>query len=356
MKIFIEFIKKEIIFVIFFCLMLFSIFLIPLDKEYLKYIDYKTLIVLYVFMLVIEGLKESLIFELILMYIFKISKNLYILSVLLVLSVFFLAMLITNDVVLILFVPFTIQIFNKLKMKKYIIDIIILETISANLGSMLTPIGNPQNLYLYILSNIEFIKFIKLMFPYTLLAFVIINIFLIILFSNKILINIDYNNCIKIKYDYLFWLVLSILSVFKIVDIYLVFLLINIYVFVNNKYLLRKIDYMLLLTFVVFFVFSSNISRYFTNIISIAGNELLYSIVCSQFISNVPVAILLSKFTTKYELLIIGTNLGGLGTIIASMASLISYKQVENKRKYLFKFSMYNIVFLVIYVVFFNMR
>ena len=356
MKIFIEFIKKEIIFVIFFCLMLFSIFLIPLDKEYLKYIDYKTLIVLYVFMLVIEGLKESLIFELILMYIFKISKNLYILSVLLVLSVFFLAMLITNDVVLILFVPFTIQIFNKLKMKKYIIDIIILETISANLGSMLTPIGNPQNLYLYILSNMEFIKFIKLMFPYTLLAFVIINIFLIILFSNKILINIDYNNCIKIKYDYLFWLVLCILSVFKIVDIYLVFLLINIYVFVNNKYLLRKIDYMLLLTFVVFFVFSSNISRYFANIISIAGNELLYSIVFSQFISNVPVAILLSKFTTKYELLIIGTNLGGLGTIIASMASLISYKQVENKRKYLFKFSMYNIVFLVIYVVFLNMR
>lgn len=350
-----NFIKKDFIFFIFLILTIISIFFVPIDIEYFNYIDFNTLIILYSFMLIVEGMKDSDIFEYISNKILKFSNNLFELSFFLVFLNFFCSMLITNDVSLIVFIPFTIMLLKNLNLEKYIIKLIILETLSANLGSMFTPIGNPQNLYLYIISNMTFLDFIKLMLPYTLISAILLFICINLFFSKKIILDkINLMDVKVVKKYYLILLFVCILSIFKIISFNLLFIIVSIFVLFDNKKLFLKIDYMLLLTFIIFFIFSSNVSRSLFNFINILGNEIFYSIFLSQFISNVPTAILLSKFTNNYDMLIIGTNIGGLGTIIASMASLISYKQLEEKYKkeYLLLFSLFNIIFLFFFCIF----
>ena len=280
-------------------------------------------------------------------------------------------MLITNDVALITFVPFT---FIVLKMilgdcaGKMIVPTVVMQTIAANLGSMLTPIGNPQNLYLYGKAQMGLGEFVKLMLPYTLVAFALLSIWCF-LFPYKgekhFELQLEQKTTLAkgkkeiIVYAVLF--LLSLLAVAHIVPYQLVLAVVVIVVFLLDKKVLLTVDYSLLLTFVGFFIFIGNLGRipacntFLQEIIT--GNEVVTAVGASQFMSNVPAALLLSGFSRQYELLIVGTNLGGLGTIIASMASLISFKYVNKeygqfRMKYLAYFTVANLLFLGILYLF----
>ena len=274
-------------------------------------------------------------------------------------------MLITNDVALITFVPLAIIIFDKMNTKlkeRWLIPVVVMQTIAANLGSMLTPIGNPQNLYLYAKSGISLVDFIILMLPYTLLAFVLLLLFGIFATRSqkeKLSINLNSQNAPLAKRKiviYLILFILCILTVAKVLSNWITFIIVFITALLMERQVLKKVDYSLLLTFVGFFIFIGNMGRMpaFCSFLEkvITGNEIITAVVASQAISNVPAALLLSGFTKNYEALIIGTNIGGLGTLIASMASLISFKYIaketpQMKGKYFLNFTITNILFLL---------
>ncbi len=286
--------------------------------------------------------------------------------VVLTLLCFFFSMIITNDVALITFVPFTIILFEILgqdEEKKLLIPVVILQTIAANLGSMLTPIGNPQNLYLYGKSGMTFLDFIFLMLPYTVvsLAMLLVSSFTIGTIKNKnIIVNLNQNSknkniCKIIMYVGLFCI--CILAVLRVISVIIAFAVTLCVVAIFDRKILKKVDYSLLLTFVGFFIFIGNMGRIpmFSSLLQkiISGNEVITAVLTSQVVSNVPSALLLSNFTDNLPALIIGTNIGGLGTLIASMASLISYKFIVQKKnistgKYVLYFTIANIIFLVV--------
>ena len=271
------------------------------------------------------------------------------------------SMFITNDVALITFVPLALLILSMAKMTKSLCYIITLMTIAANLGSMLTPIGNPQNLYLYSTSGLSLGSFLGLMIPYTILAGILLLICIFVRFKGtNVPVELEerkeaMNYKRIIYYGILF--VICLLAVAKICPISILFGVILIAILIDNRKLLFEIDYSLLLTFIFFFVFIGNMGRFpaFRDFLSsiLEGRVTLVAVLSSQVISNVPAALLLSGFTNEWTSLIVGTNLGGLGTLIASIASLISYKQLaanypNEKGKYLGLFTVLNVVFLII--------
>ena len=234
-------------------------------------------------------------------------------------------------------------------------------TIAANLGSMLTPIGNPQNLYLYSTSGLSLGNFLVLMLPFTIISGILLFIGIFIRFKgSSVNVNLPENNTAMNSKRILYYSVLfllCLLAVAKICPIEILFVVICVAVLIDNRRLLLEIDYSLLLTFIFFFVFIGNMGRFpaFRDFLSsiLEGRVTLVSVLSSQVISNVPAALLLSGFTNDWNSLIIGTNLGGLGTLIASMASLISYKQLaqnypDKKGKYMAVFTVSNIIFLII--------
>ena len=288
------------------------------------------------------------------------------LTILFVSLCFFLSMFITNDVALITFVPFTLLIFDKIGRHEKLISVVVLETIAANLGSMMTPVGNPQNLYLYGLSGYSPIQFVAHMAPVTCVSFLMLMASSVLVKSEKITIadqgksSFDRKPSLTIYYFILF--VFCLLAVAYVIP-YLV-LLVNIPVLLlADRNTLKKVDYCLLFTFISFFVFIGNMQRIpiISNWISslVSGRELIVSFLCSQVISNVPAAILLSGFTQNYDKLLLGVNIGGLGTLIASLASLISFKYFSNyaeklpkesgitKGRYLIHFTLMNVLFAV---------
>lgn len=361
-----RFIKKESVLTISFILAFISCFIVKPDKEYINYIDKATIIILFCLMLVVAGLKELGFFEYIGQAILNKIKTQRGVVLVLVFLCFFSSMFITNDVALITFVPLGILILNMASINYSACFTVALMTISANLGSMLTPIGNPQNLYLYSISGFSIKKFILLMLPYTIISGVLLFCFIWLIYKNKV-VEIDkiQNNKTMDKKDilyYVFLFCLCLLTVIGILPHTILLVIITIAIFIKDKTLLAKVDYSLLLTFIWFFIFVGNMNRidiFYNFIIKILDNNVKgVSILISQAISNVPTALLLSGFTNQWEELIIGTNIGGLGTLIASMASLISYKQiVENypvlKNKYLGVFTFWNIVFLAIFCLIF---
>lgn len=279
---------------------------------------------------------------------------------------FFLSMFITNDVALITFVPFTFIVLNNLgdRIKNtYLLPIVCMQTIAANLGSMLTPIGNPQNLYLYSKSQMPISDFLYLMLPYSLASLVLLLIWIFFLCKkkdNEQITSIPDSGAThidrKIVILDIVLFVICLLSVVRILPYAVAFALVLTATLLFDRQSLKAVDYSLLLTFVAFFIFIGNLGRlpefsaWLKQILD--GHEVLTAVLASQVTSNVPAALLLSGFTDKTNLLIIGTNLGGLGTLIASMASLISYRQIareasDGKRKYFFIFTVSNIVFLV---------
>lgn len=354
-----EFIKSEIVLVISFILAVVSAFFVTPNKEYLQYIDFKTLGLLFCLMAVMSGLNGLGVFKFIAEKLLSKVKSISGLSLILWLLCFFSAMIITNDVALITFVPFTVTALKISGKTDKLIPIVVIETVAANLGSMLTPIGNPQNLYLFSAFNMTVRDFIVTVLPYATLSLILVTACCFFVGKGKIESDTAQSKVIFSKSRigiYCLLFALSLLTVFRIVPwgITLAVTLITILIFDRKTVL--KIDYSLLLTFVFLFVFIGNlgkidvISDFLKSIVN--GNEVLVGFISSQIFSNVPATILLSKFTENATALLIGVNLGGLGTLIASMASLISFKLIAKENvgtgKYIITFTLANVIFAVL--------
>ena len=358
-----EFFKSETVLCIATILAFLSMFVVPIDAGYLEYIDVKTLALLFSLMVVMAGLQKQGVFTALASTLLPNAKHTGQLRLILVFLCFFTSMLITNDVALITFVPFTMIVYTMADKKDDILYVVVLQTIAANLGSMLTPLGNPQNLYLYSISGMDIGTFIMTMLPLTIAS----GILLIIccLFTKKDVLHAELKKtaiCTSKKekmlcafYAVLF--VISLLTVLRIVPYQVTFAIALLGGFVTDRSVLKKVDYSLLVTFISFFIFIGNMGRiegvrvFLSNILG--GREVLIGFLSSQAISNVPAAVLLSGFTENYSELLKGVNIGGLGTLIASMASLISYKlyvkeMPEKKGQYTKVFSLLNIAFAVI--------
>lgn len=310
------------------------------------------------------GLQALGIFKAIANTLLHWANGLRQLTLLLVLLCFFFAMVVTNDVALITFVPFTILLLQMADLKGEMIPILVLQTIAANLGSMLTPIGNPQNLYLYTVSGMSPADFVLTMLPLTLLS-----LFLLVLccmltkdvpLSGQMLPPVQgesFSMREKVTLSALLMLFAAcLMTVFHVMPYWTVLGISLIWFVFFERDVLGKVDYSLLITFIFFFVFIGNMGRIpaMRDAIAsiLAGREMIVSFLCSQIISNVPAAVLLSGFTDHWKELLFGVNIGGLGTLIASMASLISYKFFvqageKAKGKYLKHFTIMNILFAI---------
>lgn len=354
-----KFIKKETLLTIALLLAAVSMFIVPPSAAYTDYIDWNTILLLFNLMAVVAGFQKLGVFSLIGSALLKKIHTSRQLTLILVFLPFFFSMLITNDVALITFVPFALIILKLADKEAILLPIVVLQTLAANLGSMLMPMGNPQNLYLYTLSGLTLADFIKLMLPLFLLAAVIL--FLAIFFIKNTPVEIVMAPAGKIKItgfsllSYSILLILCILCVLKYFSPLWLTGIICLYLVIWDRGIFPKIDYSLLATFIGFFIFIGNISQIesFRAALQgiIASHEIPVAILSSQIISNVPTALLLSGFTNQYASLIIGVNLGGLGTLIASMASLISYKQIareysDKRVKYLGLFTFANLIML----------
>lgn len=367
----IRFFKQETVLCAAFILAVVSMFFVHPDLEYISYVDFRTLAILFCLMGVMSGLQKTGIFQWVAQALLSRVRKVWQLMVILVLLCFFSSMLVTNDVALITFVPFTFIVLNLIGSeckKQLIIPIVVLQTVAANLGSMLTPIGNPQNLYLYGKAGISLGSFILLMMPYTLASLVVTIIWCLVQAkAYNIPIEVSFTGETRLTgqavkmtaYGILF--ALNLLTVARVVPYSLTFGITFLVLLLMDRTTFFRVDYSLLLTFVGFFIFIGNMGRLpaFSHILQkiVSGNELLAGVAVSQIISNVPAALLLSGFTDNLNPLIVGVNIGGLGTLIASMASLISYKLIvreEGKIKgaYFRYFTLANICFLVILFVF----
>lgn len=375
-----DFFKKETVCCIAFLLAVVSMFFIPPSVNYFSYIDFRVLALLFSLMAVVRGFSSIGVFTRLGTMLLTHVHSLRMLSALFIFLCFFFSMLITNDVALITFVPFTILVLSMAEQKKFLIPVIVLETIAANLGSMLTPLGNLQNLYLYTISGLSIGAFVRIMLPYSFVSAILLLIFILFLpkdtvstataantanstntvtasnTSNVICEAIKARKNSRILFTaYLILFLLCLLTVLHILPYQIMFLLVLTGFLLLDYRVLKDVDYFLLLTFLCFFIFIGNMKQISLvhELISklLVHHEILMGIGASQIISNVPAAILLSGFTDDYSALLIGVNLGGLGTLIASLASLISFKFYTNSngndtRRFLGIFTLYNVIFL----------
>lgn len=355
-----EFIKKEpVLFIAGFLAIITSFINVP-DMGVFDAIDYRVLVILFCLMTITKGLEKEGVLEKMALWLLGKVKDSRSLNIVLVMLCFFSAMIVTNDVALITFVPFAIKILPMAGQRKSIIKVIVLQTIAANMGSILIPIGNPQNLYLYSLSGISAARFAFDMSVMWICSLIII-LAIIFIEKNSKTEKLVYDDNIVLNktkagiYAALF--LFTVLSVMHIINFVTAFIVVVIVIAITDRNLFFKTDYCLLATFVCFFIFIYNIKTFhFVNSFfeaNIAGKELICGFVLSQVISNVPAAILLSGFTENVIDLAAGVNLGGLGTLIASMASLISYKlygQGKNAdiKRFMVVFTKYNLIFIVL--------
>jgi Na+/H+ antiporter NhaD/arsenite permease-like protein len=375
-----DFFKKETVCCIAFLLAVISMCFVVPSKNYISYIDFRVLALLFCLMAVVRGFSSIGVFTRLGTMLLTHVHSLRMLSALFIFLCFFFSMLITNDVALITFVPFTILVLSMAEQKKFLIPVIVLETIAANLGSMLTPLGNPQNLYLYTISGLSIGAFVRIMLPYSFVSAILLLIFILFLpkdtvstataantanstntvtasnTSNVICEAVKTRKNSRILFAfYLILFLLCLLTVLHILPYQILFFLVLTGFLLLDYRVLKDVDYFLLLTFLCFFIFIGNMKQISLvhELISklLVHHEVLMGIGASQIISNVPAAILLSGFTDDYSALLIGVNLGGLGTLIASLASLISFKfytnsNGNNTRRFLGIFTLYNVIFL----------
>ncbi len=354
-----RFIKKNTVFCVAALAAFVTCFFVPIDAQYLSYFDTKTLACLFLTLAVVCALGNIKFFTILARKLVLISGNLRGLFLLLVVITFIGSMIIANDMALITFLPLGYFALSVTKHEKYMAYLFILQNISANLGGMLTPFGNPQNLYLYSYFNIPTDEFTKIMFPPFLLAIALLTVACFLVKSEKLDIHGDFEEKLNIKRTVLYLLLfsLSILIVFRVISPWIGLLIIPAVLFFIDRDALLEVDYFLLGTFVLFFIFSGNLARipavneFFSALLE--KDALLVSTLSCQFISNVPTAILLSRFTEDYHSLLLGVNIGGTGTLIASLASLITYNEFKilypnEGKKYFIMFTVINVIFLVI--------
>lgn len=358
----IKFLKKHTVFCIAFLAAVVTCFLVPPDKEYFAYFDWRTLACLFLTLAVVCALRNIKFFTIIARKLVLITGNLRALFLMLIIITFIGSMVIANDMALITFLPLGYFALHTVKEERYMAYLFVLQNISANLGGMLTPFGNPQNLYLYSYFNIPTAEFCRIMLPPFLLA--VAMLILACLFVKPVAFNINKEFPEKLNMRrtviYLALFVFSLLIVFRIVPFILGLMLVPLILFFIDRESLLMVDYPLLGTFFFFFIFAGNLSRVdaVNALISelLQRDTLLVSVLSCQAISNVPSAILLSKFTLDYRSLLLGVNIGGTGTLIASLASLITFSEFRilypgHTKQYFWLFTVINIVFLVVMTV-----
>ena len=361
MKRFLKSVKKlDTVLCIAWILAIVSAFFVHPNKGYIDYIDFRSLGILWG---IIQGFKENSVFDRIAGFLLSKVKNGWQLAAVLIFMCFFGSMLITNDVALITFVPFALMILHGCDREDMMIPTVVLQTVAANLGSMLTPIGNPQNLYLYGLIGMSLGQFIRIMLPYSLISAILLALGLLLIPDRKKTLSASDNSSIISQFGskrqiiiYTVLFVIALLSVVRVLPWHVFAIIVLIVVGGMDFKILLRADYILLLTFIGFFIFTGNmgnievISSFLEEIL--IGRVFFVAIALSQVISNVPATLMLSGFTTYYKSLLLGVNSGGLGTLIASMASLISYKAYskeykEKSGKYLLVFTAVNIALLI---------
>jgi len=359
-----KFIKSEIVLTVAWGLALVSMVVVPPDQAYPDYIDFHTLGLLFALMAVMASLQGLGLFRRLGGALLKRTKTTRQLECVLLLLPFFTSMLVTNDVALITFVPFALEVLTLAGRSRRAIPVVAMQTVAANLGSMATPIGNPQNLYLYSHYEMSFGSFFSAVIPFAALSLVLLLLFLLVSRSQSLSIPALEDSAAPLPRGRLILLAVLFLlclgTVAKLIPLLPVCMVTVIALLITDRKALLRVDYCLLLTFVGFFIFVGNLGRipiftqFFQSILQ--GHETLCAVVVSQVISNVPAALLLSGFTDNGKALLIGVNLGGLGTLIASMASLISYKYIArsgtHKGKYLGWFTVANLIFLAVLLVF----
>ena len=354
-----KFIKAQPVLVIAFILAVATMFIVPPDREYIDYCNRTVLIELFALMAAVAGLRSIGIFDTVTRVILQKTGTVRRLGAVMILICFFSAMLVTNDVALITFVPLTLLIYSNIKDDKSLILTIVLESAAANLGSMMTPVGNPQNLFLYDKYGLTAMTFVKTMLPVGALG--LAAVLLLTLFLPKDKCEAPKRSEAKLPvikaavYTGVF--VLCIAAVFRLVPDWVCLIAAIAAALICDVKLLLKIDYILLATFVCFFVFVGNIARidavseFFSGILT--GRELIVSALLSQVISNVPAAVMLAEFTDNGTQLLLGVDIGGFGTIIASMASLIAFQIYRGSEraqtgKYMGVFTLVNVTLLVL--------
>lgn len=359
MKKVVAFLKKEVVLVVAAVCAVISCFFVPIDKEYLGYFDVKTLVSLFTMMAVICAIESTNVLSTVSRMLVKRLKNTRMLAIGLVYLTFVTSMFIANDVAMLSFLPLTAVILIATGRQKNAMYIFILQNIGANMGGMLTPFGNPQNLYLYNYYNIPNGRFMGIMLPAFVCAIFLLFIGCMFIKKDPLIIMNEEEQTLDTKkliiYSVLF--IIAVLIVLKLINYFIGTILVCLALAILNRKSFYGVDYMLLLTFCAFFIFTGNLSRipavnsFFQNIIH--GKELVVSLLSTQVICNVPTAILVSKFTGNYAPILIAVNLGALGTIIASLASIIGFKLYTknfdgSKIKYLGRLFLVNICFLAV--------
>lgn len=338
--------------------------IVPPDAQYAGYFDFKTLTCLFCTLAVICALKNIRFFTFLARKIVALTGNIKISVLALVYITFIGSMIIANDMALITFLPLGYFVLSDTGKQKYMAFTFIMQNIAANLGGMLTPFGNPQSLYLYSYFNIPTGEFTLIMLPLFLLSVSLITALCLIFVRGE---KISISDTEKIKLPlaktifYLLLFAYSIIIVFRIVPFWTGLIIIPLALIFTDVLSLAKVDYALLLTFVFFFIFAGNMSRMevVQDLLSslLEKSTLVFSVLCCQVMSNVPTAVLLSHFTDNYRELLMGVNIGGAGTMIASLASLITYREYtshypEKKRHYLLLFTAINVFLVVVLTVF----
>lgn len=352
------FLKENAVLVIAIIAALLTSFIVPPDAKYLEYFDLKTLSCLFCVLAVVCALRNVKFFYTLARQIVRKFKNARIAILALVYITFIGSMLIANDMALLTFLPLGYFILSTTKKEKYLAFTFIMQNIAANLGGMLTPFGNPQNLYLYSKFNIPDGEFVRIMFPPFILAIALITLCCLI-FVKKEALEIEESD-VKLPIGrvaiYLALFAVAIMMVFRFMPYQVGLIIIPLALIFLDKKALMQVDYGLLFTFVFFFIFAGNMGRidtvrdFFSYLLNI--NTLVFSALSCQVISNVPSAILLSQFTDNYRELLLGVNIGGAGTLIASLASLITFKEYtkqdpDHVKQYVVKFSLFNFGFLI---------
>ncbi len=350
--------KKEIVFCVTFLFALISTFFVKPDAKYVSYIDFGTLLTLFSLMAVVAGWRRTGLFNTLGNIVCRKVHGQRGLCLTLVLLCFFTSMIITNDVALLTFVPFAVVLLSKTS-GFLLLYTIALQTLAANLGSMITPIGNPQNIFLFSKMQLGTVQFMKILFPYTLLSLVLLILSTLIIKNEKIQIEQQKietadSDCTRKNILYTALFILCLLSVVNVIPKWVAAVLVALCVLVSDRKIFFNIDFMLLLSFTAFFIFTGNIARLesvdsFLKRIT-GANEFAVSLAFSQVISNVPATLLLHPFVQDTKEFLLGVDIGGLGTPVASLASLISLKLYTQEKggtaKFLAVFTLMNIIFL----------
>ncbi len=355
------FIKKNPVMCIAFAAAIISAFFVPPDMEYLSYFDLKTLTCLFCTLAVVCAFRDIYFFRIISAKIVSVFKTTRSAIIALVYITFIGSMIIANDMALITFLPLGYYVITSTGNHRYLAFTFIMQNIAANLGGMLTPFGNPQNLYMYSYFNISNVEFIHIMLLPFIISMTLITLCCFTIKNDRLIIKQQFDMPLNKKRTVLYSLlfVLSIIIVFRVIPYWVGLVVIPLVLLIADPHALREVDYPLLLTFCAFFIFSGNVARIpaVSNFVGSLVNEhtLLFGVLSCQFISNVPSSILLSHFTENYRQLLVAVNIGGAGTLIASLASLITFREyIKNEPdktgSYIKQFSLYNFGILAILI------